>query len=123
MAKQLKCGDLMPGCDFVAKGATEAEVLEKAAAQTGDPSSNHQHQRSGSTNLNKNRRTQHNKPRKTVSKRLTRSAFDLSGMRFRLYLVWLWTVDVEHAGLVGVVSRPLCAGLVLAEMEELEEAA
>jgi predicted small metal-binding protein len=32
MAKQLKCGDLMPGCDFVAKGATEAEVLEKAAA-------------------------------------------------------------------------------------------
>jgi len=32
MAKQLKCGDLMPGCDFVATGATEAEVLEKAAA-------------------------------------------------------------------------------------------
>jgi predicted small metal-binding protein len=32
MAKQLKCGDLMPGCDFVAKGATEAEVLETAAA-------------------------------------------------------------------------------------------
>jgi predicted small metal-binding protein len=32
MAKQLKCGDLMPGCDFVAKGATEDEVLTKAAA-------------------------------------------------------------------------------------------
>lgn len=31
MAKQLKCGDLMPGCDFVAKGATEAEVMAKAA--------------------------------------------------------------------------------------------
>jgi len=31
MAKQLKCGDLMPGCDFVAKGATEDEVLNKAA--------------------------------------------------------------------------------------------
>lgn len=31
MAKQLKCGDLMPGCDFVARGATEGEVLSKAA--------------------------------------------------------------------------------------------
>ena len=31
MAKQLKCGDLMPGCDFVAKGETEDEVLGKAA--------------------------------------------------------------------------------------------
>ena len=31
MAKQLKCGDLMPGCDFVASGATEDEVLKKAA--------------------------------------------------------------------------------------------
>lgn len=31
MAKQLKCGDLMPGCGFVAKGATEGEVLAKAA--------------------------------------------------------------------------------------------
>jgi predicted small metal-binding protein len=31
MAKQLKCGDLMPGCDFVANGATEDEVLGKAA--------------------------------------------------------------------------------------------
>lgn len=31
MAKQLKCGDLMPGCNFVAKGATVDEVLNKAA--------------------------------------------------------------------------------------------
>ena len=31
MAKQLKCGDLMPGCSFVAKGATVDEVLAKAA--------------------------------------------------------------------------------------------
>lgn len=31
MAKQLKCGDLMPGCNFVAKGATEDEVLKIAA--------------------------------------------------------------------------------------------
>ena len=31
MAKQLKCGDLMPGCGFVAKGANEDEVMRKAA--------------------------------------------------------------------------------------------
>ncbi|HWG18842.1 MAG TPA: DUF1059 domain-containing protein [Acidobacteriaceae bacterium] len=31
MAKALKCGDLMPGCEFEAKGATEMEVLMKAA--------------------------------------------------------------------------------------------
>ena len=31
MAKQLKCGDLMPGCDFVARGANEQEVMKKAA--------------------------------------------------------------------------------------------
>jgi predicted small metal-binding protein len=31
MAKQLKCGDLMPGCDFVARGANEAEVMKTAA--------------------------------------------------------------------------------------------
>lgn len=31
MSKVLKCGDLMPGCDFVAKGETEAEVLKAAA--------------------------------------------------------------------------------------------
>jgi len=31
MAKKLACGDLMPGCDFVAEGETEEEVLTKAA--------------------------------------------------------------------------------------------
>ena len=31
MSKMLKCGDLMPGCDFVAKGDTEADVLKAAA--------------------------------------------------------------------------------------------
>ncbi len=31
MAKQLKCGDLMPGCDFVARGANEGEVMKAAA--------------------------------------------------------------------------------------------
>jgi predicted small metal-binding protein len=32
MSKTLKCGDLMPGCDFVAHGESEEEVLQKAAA-------------------------------------------------------------------------------------------
>jgi len=32
MAKTMKCGDLMPGCDFVAEGETEEDVLQKAAA-------------------------------------------------------------------------------------------
>ncbi|MEV8467721.1 DUF1059 domain-containing protein [Fluviibacterium sp. DFM31] len=32
MTKVLKCGDLMPGCDFEARGATEDEILQKAAA-------------------------------------------------------------------------------------------
>ena len=32
MSKVLKCGDLMPGCNFVAKGDTEADVLKAAAA-------------------------------------------------------------------------------------------
>jgi len=32
MAKKLACGDVVPGCDFVAEGATEEEVLVKAAA-------------------------------------------------------------------------------------------
>lgn len=32
MAKILKCGDLMPGCNFVAEGATVDEVLAKGAA-------------------------------------------------------------------------------------------
>jgi predicted small metal-binding protein len=31
MTKVLKCGDVMPGCDFEARGATEDEVLTKAA--------------------------------------------------------------------------------------------
>lgn len=31
MAKVLKCEDLMPGCAFEAKGATENEVMAKAA--------------------------------------------------------------------------------------------
>jgi len=31
MAKQLKCGDLMPGCGFVARGANEEEVMKAAA--------------------------------------------------------------------------------------------
>ena len=29
--KALHCGDLMNGCDFVARGATEDEVMKKAA--------------------------------------------------------------------------------------------
>ncbi|MDJ0949946.1 MAG: DUF1059 domain-containing protein [Alphaproteobacteria bacterium] len=32
MTKTLACGDLMPGCDFVAEGESEDEVLAKAAA-------------------------------------------------------------------------------------------
>ena len=31
MAKELRCNDIMPGCDFVARGEDEAEVLSKAA--------------------------------------------------------------------------------------------
>ena len=31
MAKQLACGELMPGCKFVAKAPSEAEVLKQAA--------------------------------------------------------------------------------------------
>lgn len=29
MAKALRCGDIMPGCDFVAEGKDEAEVMAK----------------------------------------------------------------------------------------------
>ena len=29
--KAFHCGDLMRGCDFVARGATEDEVMKKAA--------------------------------------------------------------------------------------------
>lgn len=32
MTKVLRCGDLMPGCDFEARGETEDEILQKAAA-------------------------------------------------------------------------------------------
>ena len=31
MTKELQCGDLMPGCDFRATGATEDEVMRQAA--------------------------------------------------------------------------------------------
>jgi predicted small metal-binding protein len=29
--KAMHCGDLMKGCDFIARGATELEVMKKAA--------------------------------------------------------------------------------------------
>lgn len=32
MGKTMKCGDLMPGCDFVAHGESEDEVLRNVAA-------------------------------------------------------------------------------------------
>ena len=32
MPKVLKCGDLMPGCNFVAEGKDAAEVMAKGAA-------------------------------------------------------------------------------------------
>jgi len=31
MAKVLRCGDLMAGCQYVARGATEEDVLRQAA--------------------------------------------------------------------------------------------
>jgi predicted small metal-binding protein len=31
MTKVLKCGDLMPGCGFEARGETEQEILQAAA--------------------------------------------------------------------------------------------
>jgi predicted small metal-binding protein len=31
MAKVLRCGELMPGCQHVVRGATEEEVLRQAA--------------------------------------------------------------------------------------------
>ena len=31
MMKAMHCGELMKGCDFVARGATEDEVMKKAA--------------------------------------------------------------------------------------------
>ena len=32
MTKVLKCGDLMPGCDFEARGETDDDILNAAAA-------------------------------------------------------------------------------------------
>lgn len=31
MAKTLHCADVMPGCDYVAKGDSEQDVLQQAA--------------------------------------------------------------------------------------------
>lgn len=31
MAKELRCGDLMPGCEAVVEGKDEAEVMDRAA--------------------------------------------------------------------------------------------
>ena len=31
MAKTLRCGDVMPGCDYVAKGDSDQDVLQQAA--------------------------------------------------------------------------------------------
>lgn len=31
MAKVMKCGDVVPGCDYVARGKDEKEVLTQAA--------------------------------------------------------------------------------------------
>lgn len=31
MAKAMHCSDLMPGCDYVAKGNSEQDVLQQAA--------------------------------------------------------------------------------------------
>ena len=31
MVRELRCADLIPGCDFVAQGAYDSEVMKKAA--------------------------------------------------------------------------------------------
>lgn len=36
MAKELRCGDVVPGCDFVARGESEQEILERAAAHASE---------------------------------------------------------------------------------------
>ncbi len=36
MAKELRCGDIMPGCDYVAKGETEQEIMTQAAEHARD---------------------------------------------------------------------------------------
>jgi len=32
MTKELRCGDIMPGCDYVARAESEVEVLAAAGA-------------------------------------------------------------------------------------------
>lgn len=36
MSKVMTCGELMPGCDFEARGDTEGEVLNAAAVHAKD---------------------------------------------------------------------------------------
>jgi predicted small metal-binding protein len=36
MTKVLKCGDLMPGCPFEARGETTEDILKQAAAHARD---------------------------------------------------------------------------------------
>jgi predicted small metal-binding protein len=31
MARELRCADVMPGCDFVARGKDDSEVMQRAA--------------------------------------------------------------------------------------------
>ena len=31
MARELRCADLMPGCDFVAQGTYDSDVMKKTA--------------------------------------------------------------------------------------------
>jgi predicted small metal-binding protein len=31
MPKEMRCGDVVPGCDFVARGDSEQEILQQAA--------------------------------------------------------------------------------------------
>jgi predicted small metal-binding protein len=31
MARELRCADLMPGCDFVARGTHDSDVMKKTA--------------------------------------------------------------------------------------------
>ena len=32
MTRELRCADLMPGCEFVAQGSDDSDVMKKAAA-------------------------------------------------------------------------------------------
>ena len=36
MAKELRCGDVVPGCDFVARGDSEQEILQQAAVHASE---------------------------------------------------------------------------------------